>query len=244
MAAQGSAGESPADELRTEPIPPLPAPISQPAKPVEEKPVAQRTWSHGGQQAGWRKQKEAVALVPRDLRITDWIAIGAGLAVLAVSFFYYYIHDFDQYFAGSRRASGAWTGWSGIYGEISTVLAAGSSLLLLVSVFVLNKGRSVPMRIAVVLGYALSAVAAIGAYFVIPSFRFTANDSLFPRPVSDGHGYGYWAALLLILAGLVCSWLRLTQVRAAAAEREGAAVQGEAAPSVDAATPRRARHAS
>ncbi|SDJ51129.1 hypothetical protein SAMN05444157_3724 [Frankineae bacterium MT45] len=266
MAAQGSAGEPRADELRTEPIPPLPTPVAArtaeqtapvtpapvtpapvtlaSAKPAEEK-TEQRTWSHGGQQAGWRKQKEAVALVPRDMRVTDWIAGFAGLAVLAVSFFYYYIHDFDQYFAGSRRASGAWTGRSGLYGELSAILAAASSLLLLVSVFLLNRGRSVPVRVAVVVGYLLSAAAAVGAYFVIPSFRFTASDALFPHPVSDGHGYGYWASLLLIAAGLISSWLRLGQVRRAAAEPdETPQAVGQSATEAPAATTRRARHAS
>lgn len=197
--------------------------MGSPRSGVDDRATGDRTWSHGGRQAGWRKLKPSVEMEPRDLTISDLLCAVVGLLTVGVSFFVYYTHTSDQGFGTARRVSGAWVGLKAPIGEISVVLAGASSLLFLVVGVIMAHSHSVALRTVVLIGFVTSAVTAAIAYFVHPPFRFGDIDTQFANAVQHGNGYGYWAAAALILTGVIASFVRLLNARHERAVKQQAA---------------------
>jgi hypothetical protein len=61
----------------------------------------------------------------------------------------------------------------------------------------------VPIRLASLIGFAVATLCVLLALAVIPG-----TDGAEEAGVDTGHGFGYWASLVFIIAGLVLSVLR------------------------------------
>jgi hypothetical protein len=65
----------------------------------------------------------------------------------------------------------------------------------------------VPNRLVGLGAYAVATLCVILALFVVPDY----NGISVPSSVDTGHGIGYWISLIVIIAGLVLSFMRFQQ---------------------------------
>ncbi len=129
---------------------------------------------------------------PYDLGI-----IAAGILAFIFSLFSYYK---VTYSAGGFGASGSESAWHGFFGWFAALLALAASAALAARLFA-RVTLPFPLRLAVLVAYAVAAVCVILALFIIPG-KVSAPG------IDWGHGIGYWISLIVILAGTVLAFLR------------------------------------
>ncbi len=139
----------------------------------------------------------AASFNPASVNPMDWAILGLGFLALVFSFFSYYTASVSF---GGFSASGSESAWHGFFGWFAAFVALISAGLVAAELFAPQIKLPVPIRLASLGGWALATLCVLLALVVNP-----ASSS----GVNSGHGFGYWASLVVIIAGLVLSVLRL-----------------------------------
>ena len=177
--------------------PPEPPVGSQPAAPSPEPyappppPPPPQEWAAPPPPAA-----QASAFNPADVSPYDWGILAAGFLAFIFSLFSYYTASF----AGISASESAWHGFFGWFAALVALLSAG---LLAVQIFVPATRLPVPVRLTVLIGFAVAALCVILAGLI--------DAENLPSQVSSGRGAGYYLSLIVILAGGVLSFLRLRE---------------------------------
>ena len=139
----------------------------------------------------------------------DLATIGAGVLAFLGSLLPYYTVSFDGFGASASSSANAWHGFFGWFGA---VLALAGAALLVARLLRVALPLAVPVRTAVLALFGLAAVCTLLALVVTPggdcddiAFLDTACDL-----IDQGHGVGYWLALLATVGGTALAALRRT----------------------------------
>jgi hypothetical protein len=135
---------------------------------------------------------------PASVKPMDWGILVAGVLAFIFSFVSYYSYSLGP-------LSRDFNAWDGFFGWFSTLLALLAAALLAVQLFAPQAQLRASMVRSVVLGgFALAALFVIIAGFV--DSRDTAGTG-----INSSRGAGYYLSLIVILAGVVLSFLRLRE---------------------------------
>ena len=132
---------------------------------------------------------------------------GAGLLAFIGSFLPYYTVSVDMMGFSASVSANAWHGFFGWFGAL---LALAGAALLVVRLLGVALPLPVPVRTAVLALFGLAAVCTLLALVVTPggdcddiAFLDTACDM-----IDQGHGVGYWLALLATVGGTALAAVR------------------------------------
>jgi hypothetical protein len=136
---------------------------------------------------------------PKSVNQLDWAILGVGFLIFIFSFF-------DWYTVSVRGiGSGGESAWHGFFGWFAVFLAIVGSVLVGLELFMPQVKLPIANRLAALAAYAVATLCAILALFVYPGNVPDING------IDRGHGFGYWADLILIIAGTVLTLMRLQQ---------------------------------
>lgn len=131
--------------------------------------------------------------------------VGAGVLVFLGSLLPYYTVSVDVLGSSTSASSNAWHGFFGWFGALLAL--AGAALLV---AKLLGVGLPVPVRTTVLGLFAGAVLCTVLALFVFPGGG--CDDAFlggsFCDAIDEGHGFGYWLALLASLAGLALAAVR------------------------------------
>jgi hypothetical protein len=176
---------------------PPPPPSGQPSSgvpptgqpPTGQPPTGQRQtgdWSSGSFDADATKAAFAGA------NRSDLVIIAAGVLAFILSLFPYYTASIGG-FGGSETA------WHGFWGWFAALIALAGAVVLALPLFGVRV--SLPTRLVVLACFGVAALCVFIAGLTWP------GGSGVPGSVT-GHGFGYWASLVVILVGLVFAAFR------------------------------------
>jgi hypothetical protein len=180
--------------------PPPSPPGGTPPPPPPSGPPGQWGPPPGG---GGFQQAGGGAFDPKSVNPLDWGILGAGVLAFIFSLFDYYT---VSYSSGGFSTSISASAWHGFFGWFAALLALVGAALVAAAIFAPQVKLPVPARLAGLGAFALATLCVILALFIIPDGG--AGDV---PGIDDGHGFGYWASLVLIIAGLVLSLMRFQQ---------------------------------
>jgi hypothetical protein len=142
---------------------------------------------------------------PKNVNPLDWGILAAGFLIFIFSFTSYY----------SASAGGVTvneSAWHGFFGWFAMLLALAGSVVVALELFMPQMKMPWPNRLVGLALYAVATLCVILALFIVPSrFCYGGVCGDVPGSVDKGHGFGYWISLILIIAGLVMSLMRLQQ---------------------------------
>ena len=190
----------PTPQESTPPAAPPPPPAAPAAPAAAATPAASSaTSSSGGTHLDGAQAKAAFSGAHKfDLGI-----IAAGVLAFVFSLLPYYTAHASV--GGVADVSHSWNGWHGFAGPVATLLAlVGAALVVAV---IMGIELSFPVRIAVLGCFGLALLLTIVAIFGNPASGCGDVKGLGVK-CDDGHGIGYWLALLSILAGTGLAFLR------------------------------------
>jgi hypothetical protein len=167
-----------------------------PAPPAQSAPGGFNQPSYGGSPAP--KMSFNLAAVDK----MDWAIFGVAFLAFIFSFFPYYTVSVSGGGFSNSASESAWNGFFGWFAVLLVLIGAG---LIAVELFVpqLNLKLPIPVRLASLIAWAIATLSVILALFVFP------EDVPSGLGIDTGRGFGYWADLVLIIAGVVLSVLRL-----------------------------------
>ena len=135
----------------------------------------------------------------------DLGTIGAGALVFLGSLLPYYTVSVDGFGSTASSSANAWHGFFGWFGALCAL--AGAAVLV---AKLLHVALPVPVRTTVLALFGLATVCTLLALFVTPggSCDDTGIGAEFCDMIDQGHGVGYWLALLASIAGLALAAMR------------------------------------
>ena len=157
---------------------------------------------------------------PQSVDVKDWVILGAGVLAFVFSFPSYFVVKATSKITGkgcpalsATAVRGMESAWHGFFGWFAALVAVLAALLLALHVF--GPKMAIPIRLVVFGGFALALLSVILAFFMHPgtaqggtrSGQIGACTLTFEAHV--GHGFGYWASLIVIAAGAVVAYLQL-----------------------------------
>ncbi len=137
---------------------------------------------------------------PKSVNPLDWGILGAGALAFLFSFVSYYTYSYRGTDLGSLNA------WHGFFGWFAMLLALIGSAAVAAEIFAPHVKLPFPNRLIALGAYALATLCVLLALVVVPG----AGD-FFNNSVDEGHGFGYWVSVIVIIAGAVLSFLRFQQ---------------------------------
>ena len=190
----GSAPPPPPPEEPAAPPPP-PPPAADPAPP----PPAAASSGSGMTADQFRSTVQGAN--PYDLGI-----IGAGVLAFLLSFFPFYTVSISGGL-GLGGLSDSGSAWHGFFGWFAVLVALAASALLALRLFGIQVLDASMTRLAVLGGYGLALLCMIVAFFVTPGPDCQGIKAC-EDAVDFGRGFGYWAILIIVVGGLVLSFMR------------------------------------
>ena len=145
-------------------------------------------------------QPPSSAFDPKTVDNLDWGILGAGLLAFIFSFMDYYSYSVP----GFSQYSGSWNAWHGFFGWFAMLLALVGSGAVGMSIFAPHVKLPMANRLLGLGAYAIAALCVLLALFIVP-------DPYGVGGLDKGHSFGYWASLVVIVAGLVLSLMRFQQ---------------------------------
>jgi hypothetical protein len=133
---------------------------------------------------------------PKSINPLDWGIVGAGVLAFIFSLFDYYTVSAAGFGSDSESA------WHGFFGWFAALLALVGAAVVAATLFAPQVKMPAPARLIGLGAFALATLCVILALFVYPG---NVPDL---KGLDRGHGFGYWASLIVILAGLVLSLMR------------------------------------
>lgn len=137
---------------------------------------------------------------PSTVNPLDWGILGAGLLAFIFSFISYYTIDIGP-------ASDSTSAWHGFFGWFAALLAIVGAAAVGLELFMPQVKLAIGMRLAGLGAFALATLCVIIALFT--NAYDTDGAEALGFKVDSGHGFGYWASLIVIIAGTVLSLMRL-----------------------------------
>jgi hypothetical protein len=138
---------------------------------------------------------------PKSINPLDWGILAAGVLAFIFSLFDYYTVTVSS---SGFDASGSVNAWHGFFGWFAALLALAGAVLVALELFVPQVHLPFAGRLIGLGLFAVATLCVVLALFVIPD-----GDVGDLPGVDTGHGFGYWASLVVIIAGLVLSLMRL-----------------------------------
>lgn len=172
------------------------------AEPTPEPTPSQSSFSSSapGSAPGSTSANEAVATLKGADRL-DLATIGAGVLVFLGSLMPYYTVSYSG-------VGGSFNAWHGFFGWFGALCALAGAALLVAKI--LGVALPVPVRTSVLGLFGVAALCTLLALFVIPGAD--CDDTGLLGAVCDlidqGHGFGYWLALLASIAGVALAAMR------------------------------------
>jgi hypothetical protein len=133
---------------------------------------------------------------PKTVNPLDWGILGIGLLTFIFSFISY----FTVSAGGFSESTSAWHGFFGWFG---TLLALAAAVVVGLALFAPQVKMPWPNYLVALGLFALATLSTFIALFTNP----------YPdlRGLDRGHGFGYWASLILVIAGTVLTLMRVQQ---------------------------------
>jgi hypothetical protein len=185
----GSAPPPPPEE----PAAPPPPPPADPAPTYEPPPAAPTARSGASGMTADQFKSTVQTANPYDLGI-----IGAGILAFLLSFFPYYTYSAFGF-------STSWSAWHGFFGWFAALVALAAAALLALRLFGIHVLDSNMTRLACLVGFGVSLLCIILALFIDPSGVDCGGVDC---GLDKGHGFGYWASAIIVIGGLVLSFMR------------------------------------
>jgi hypothetical protein len=135
----------------------------------------------------------------------DWAAIGAGVLALIFSFFNYYEYSAK----GDSSVSETTSAWSGFFGWFAVLLAVVAAGFIAGQVFAPQAKLPFSSRLAALGCYALAVILTLLALLVVPDLR--GGGPGYDEAVDEGHSFSYWIILILLIVGVVATYMRYQQ---------------------------------
>jgi hypothetical protein len=139
---------------------------------------------------------------PKSVNQLDWGILAAGVLAFIFSLFDYYTYSVS---AGPYSASVSFSAWHGFFGWFAFLCALVGSVVVAMEIFAPHTKLPFPNRLIGLAAYALATLCVILALFIFPGSDYSGAG------IDEGHGFGYWASLVVIVAGLVLSFMRFQQ---------------------------------
>jgi hypothetical protein len=180
--------------IPNEPPPPPPGQPSSGVPPTGQQPPGQQPpgqqpvtdWSTGSFDA------DATKAAFQGANRSDLVIIAAGVLAFILSLFPYYTASIGG-FGGSETA------WHGFWGWFAALVALAGAAVLALPLFGVR--ASLPTRLVVLACFGVATLCVLIAGLTWP------GGGGVPGSVT-GHGFGYWASLIVIVVGLVFSAFR------------------------------------
>lgn len=141
---------------------------------------------------------------PKTVNQLDWGILAAGVLAFIFSFVSYYSYSIKG--CGADACSGSISAWHGFFGWFAMLLALVGSAAVALELFMSHVKMPFPNRMIGLAAYALATLCVILAIFVVPG-----DFGAFGGGIDKGHGFGFWISLIVIVAGLVLSFMRFQQ---------------------------------
>jgi hypothetical protein len=179
-----------------QPPPPPPPPGGNPPPPPPPPPGQWGPPTGGGYPAPQNR------FDPKTVNPLDWGILGAGVLAFIFSLFDYYTVSISL---GGISESASASAWHGFFGWFAALLAVVGAVLVAIDLFAPQVKLPIATRLAGLAAFALATLCVILALFIFPGADVSGPG------IDEGHGFGYWASLIVIIAGLVLSLMRLQQ---------------------------------
>lgn len=148
---------------------------------------------------------------PKTVNSLDWGIVGAGVLAFLFSFIDFY-SGVDVTYAGRTVSTdaGSASAWNdvvggGFFAWFAMVFAVVGAAVVAMELFAPQVKLPIANRLAGLVLFAAAALFEIIAIFVTPSSSYLGVSA------DANHGFGFWVSLIVILAGLVLSLMRLQQ---------------------------------
>jgi hypothetical protein len=136
--------------------------------------------------------------------------IGAGVIAFIASLLPFYTASVS---AGPISQSDSISAWHGFFGWFAALVALATAVLVALPLFKVNLSLPVPLPQVALGGFVLALVCLILALFVTPGGGCPDTSGL-GIDCDTGRGFGFWLALLAVLAGAALSFLRAKETMA------------------------------
>jgi len=146
---------------------------------------------------------------PKSVNQLDWGIMGAGLLAFIFSFVSYYSFSAKNCGDLCDNYNLTESAWNGFFGWFAMLLAVVGSALVALELFMPQVTLPLPHRLIGLGCYAVATLCVILALFVVPDYL--GGGPGYDKYVDEGHGFGYWISLIVIIAGLVLSLMRFQQ---------------------------------
>jgi hypothetical protein len=157
--------------------------------------------------------------------VKDWVILAAGVLAFIFSFPSYYIGKFTEKVSGTNcpvtrniaESHGSASAWHGFFGWFAAVVALAAAALLALELFGVKVALHVPTRLVVLGGFALATLCVLLAFVIHPGIASggfqegTIGGCTIKASAHVGHGFGYFASLIVILAGTAVAFLRVKE---------------------------------
>ncbi|MEP6664958.1 MAG: hypothetical protein ABJA81_00805 [Nocardioidaceae bacterium] len=128
----------------------------------------------------------------------DLAQVGLAVLIFIASLLPFYTYSFS---GGGFSTSASVSAWHGFFGWFAVLLALGAAGVLVAA---LVAGIAIPSMRMLVLGlFGAAAVCLVLALFVMPGGNISGPG------YEDGHGFGYWLALLCSLGATALAYMRM-----------------------------------
>jgi hypothetical protein len=133
--------------------------------------------------------------------------IAAGVVAWLAGFMPFYTASVS---AGGFSQSASASAYHGFFGWFALWVALATAVVVALSLFNVVRLPMAVHQIAVA-GFGLSLLCLVLALFIFPGGGCPDTGGLGGLSCDTGHGFGYWLALLVVLAGTVLSVLRMRE---------------------------------
>ena len=157
---------------------------------------------------------------PQSVDVKDLVIMGAGMLAFVFSFPSYYVLKATSKITGkdcpalsATAVRGSESAWHGFFGWFAALVAALAAILLALHLF--GPRMAIPIRLVVFGGFALAMLSVVLAFFIHPGTGQEGTRSgqiggcTLTFEAHIGHGFGYWASLIVIAIGAAVAYVQL-----------------------------------
>jgi hypothetical protein len=112
---------------------------------------------------------------------------------------------------GGRNISAHVNAYHGFFGWFAVWVALAGAVVVALALFNVVKGLPMPLHQIAAAAFGLALLCLILALFITPGGDACSGTSGLGISCDTGHGFGYWLALLAVIAGLALSVLRMRE---------------------------------